>query len=65
MQVHCTTHEDFGIGNTGLIGMAKFFRTYRYNPLCEWLGLTPFKQSPYDQDKHKDMDWENVRSTYL
>eukprot|EP00281_Chroomonas_sp_CCMP1168_P022226 CAMPEP_0206234770 /NCGR_PEP_ID=MMETSP0047_2-20121206/12770_1 /ASSEMBLY_ACC=CAM_ASM_000192 /TAXON_ID=195065 /ORGANISM="Chroomonas mesostigmatica_cf, Strain CCMP1168" /LENGTH=654 /DNA_ID=CAMNT_0053658883 /DNA_START=38 /DNA_END=1999 /DNA_ORIENTATION=- len=59
-QIHCTTNEDFGIGNTGIVGMAKFFRTYRYNPLSEWLGLTPFKQSPYDADKHKDMDWEKL-----
>eukprot|EP00961_Rhodomonas_salina_P216113 2919520-Rhodomonas_salina.1 len=21
--------------------MAKFFRTYRYNPLCQWIGAEP------------------------
>jgi hypothetical protein len=40
--------------------MAKFFRTYRYNPLCEWLGLERFKQSPYDPAAHPEMEWAKL-----
>ena len=36
------SNEEFGIGNMGLVGMAKFFRTYHYNPLCEWIGIFHF-----------------------
>jgi len=26
-----------------IAGIAKFFKTYRFNPLCEWIGLLPFE----------------------
>ena len=48
-QIHTLDDEkDYGLGNMGITGMAKFFRSYHFNPLCEWLGLTPFAQSPSD-----------------
>lgn len=54
-QVHSTTDEEFGVGNMGLVGMAKFFRTYRYNPLCQWIGLIDFERSPAEKGEH--IDW--------
>eukprot|EP00960_Hanusia_phi_P039352 753859-Hanusia_phi.AAC.5 len=58
-QIHAVDDEQgFGVGNLGLAGMAKFFRTYHYNPLCEWIGLVPFQQSPFDLPP--TIDWEEV-----
>ena len=59
-QVHCIDKpNEFGVGNLSITGIAKFFKTYRFNPLCEWLGLTPFEHSPYGQEAAmKHLDWD-------
>ncbi|EKX37645.1 hypothetical protein GUITHDRAFT_144911, partial [Guillardia theta CCMP2712] len=58
-QIHSVEDEHaFGVGNLGLTGIAKFFRTYHYNPLCEWIGLIPFQQSP--SDLPPSIDWEEA-----
>jgi hypothetical protein len=33
-----------------ITGIAKFFKTYRFNPLCEWIGLVPFEHSPAGEE---------------
>eukprot|EP00802_Teleaulax_amphioxeia_P008022 Tamp_08030.p1 GENE.Tamp_08030~~Tamp_08030.p1 ORF type:complete len:614 (+),score=141.95 Tamp_08030:318-2159(+) len=59
-QVHSIDKpEDFGVGNLGISGIAKFFKTYRFNPLCEWIGLVPFEHSPTGQEAQmKELDWD-------
>lgn len=65
-QVHCVDKpKEFGVGNLGLAGIAKFFKTYRFNPLCEWIGLVPFQHSPTGQEAQLgDMDWEAASRDY-
>ncbi|KAK8813192.1 hypothetical protein WA158_002784 [Blastocystis sp. Blastoise] len=40
-QIHSSDPSQFGMGNLGLEGFEKFFRTHRCNRLCEWLYLKP------------------------
>jgi len=65
-QVHCIDKpREFGVGNLGLAGIAKFFKTYRFNPLCEWIGLVPFQHSPTGQEAELgELDWEAASRDY-
>lgn len=41
--VHSMDHQGFGSGNMGPEGMLNFFLTHRCTPLCQCLGLHPFR----------------------
>uniref|UniRef100_A0A7S2RAN3 Alpha-type protein kinase domain-containing protein n=1 Tax=Mucochytrium quahogii TaxID=96639 RepID=A0A7S2RAN3_9STRA len=55
--------RDFGRGNVGLQGMARFLNAFRYdcNPIVQYMGLAPFLLCPGEQSPPTEAELERFR----